>query len=210
MATSDVNTDAGGKQLKTSRGAKSIKKMAPKEAVGGAVRGPRLVSSFVPKLTSKAFEKCGFPISALLLDWAEIAGADLAGFTRPEKLTWPRRQYDKHKDAENSGLNGEKAGGATLVLRVDGPRAIEVQHSATQIMEHINAYFGYRAVTELRFLQAPITNELPRQTIQPKPARTNSSPKPSRSTNAQTANGQPASSLEASLARLAGHLESAE
>ena len=46
--------------------------------------------------------------------------------------------------------------GATLVLRVDGPRAIEVQYQSTQIIERINAHFGYRAVSEIRFLQAPL------------------------------------------------------
>ena len=49
-----------------------------------------------------------------------------------------------------------KGEGATLVLRIEGPRAIEVQHRAAQILERINAYFGYRAVTDMRFLQAPI------------------------------------------------------
>ena len=52
---------------------------------------------------------------------------------------------------------GYRSEGATLVLRIEGPRAIEVQHRAAQILERINAYFGYRAVTEMRFLQAPIS-----------------------------------------------------
>ncbi|MGB8708466.1 MAG: DUF721 domain-containing protein, partial [Methyloceanibacter sp.] len=38
----------------------------------------------------------------------------------------------------------------------DGPRAIEVQHRAEQILERVNIYFGYRAVAQLRFLQAPV------------------------------------------------------
>jgi hypothetical protein len=46
---------------------------------------------------------------------------------------------------------------ATLILRVDGPRAIEVQHRADQIIERVNTYFGYRAIGALRILQAPVT-----------------------------------------------------
>ena len=39
--------------------------------------------------------------------------------------------------------------------RVDGPRAIELQHRSDQILERLNVYFGYRAIAQLRFLQAP-------------------------------------------------------
>ena len=46
--------------------------------------------------------------------------------------------------------------GATLVLRVDGARALDVQYKAGQIIERINAYFGYAAVAQLRIVQAPI------------------------------------------------------
>ena len=42
------------------------------------------------------------------------------------------------------------------MLKVDGPRAIEVQHRAEQILERVNTYFGYRAIGQLRFLQAPL------------------------------------------------------
>ena len=43
-----------------------------------------------------------------------------------------------------------------LLLRVSGPRAIEVQHRAGPILERVNGYFGYRAITEMRILQAPV------------------------------------------------------
>ena len=46
--------------------------------------------------------------------------------------------------------------GATLVLRVDPARALDVEYRARQIIERINAYFGYRAIAELRILQAPL------------------------------------------------------
>jgi hypothetical protein len=47
------------------------------------------------------------------------------------------------------------------VLRVDGARAIDVQYKARQIIERINAYFGYAAIAELRILQAPVEARLP-------------------------------------------------
>lgn len=112
----------------------------------------KAVGSFVPGLTRKSFEKYGFSTATLLTDWTHIAGRDLASFTLPERLKWPRNveAYEDVADAERGRP------GATLVLRVDGPRAIEVQYQSNQIIERINAHFGYRAVSEIRFLQAPL------------------------------------------------------
>lgn len=112
----------------------------------------RAVSSYVPRLTRKAFEKYGFASAALLTDWAGIVGADIASYTAPERLKWPRG-VGAFDDIEPGN---ERRPGATLVVRVDGPRAIELQHKAQQIIERINASFGYRAVSELRFVQAPL------------------------------------------------------
>jgi hypothetical protein len=112
----------------------------------------RVVGAFVPGLTRKSFEKYGFSTATLLTDWAVIVGNDLAEFTLPERLKWPRNvpAYDE-VDASAKGRPG-----ATLVLRVDGPRAIDVQYQTPQIIERINAHFGYRAVAEIRFIQAPL------------------------------------------------------
>ncbi len=115
----------------------------------------RAVSGYIPQLTRKAFEKYGFASVALLTDWANIVGSDVASFTAPERLKWPRG-VDAFDETEPGN---ERRPGATLVLRVDGPRAIELQHKAHLIIERINASFGYRAVAELRFVQAPIAGQ---------------------------------------------------
>jgi hypothetical protein len=126
--------------------------------IGTALRasqaaGARSVSSYLPRLTRKAFEKYGFATAALLTDWASIVGADVASYTTPERLKWPRgvNAYGEVED----GAEGRP--GATLVIRVEGARALELQHKARQLIERINATFGYRAIAELRFIQAPVT-----------------------------------------------------
>lgn len=111
----------------------------------------KAVGSFVPTLTKKAFEKFGFSTATLITDWARIAGAELAQYTMPDKLKWPR-------GAEANGTyedEGERRG-ATLILRVDPARALDVEYRARQIMDRINAYFGYRAVETIRLVQAPL------------------------------------------------------
>ena len=94
----------------------------------------------------------GFATTTLLSEWPTIVGADLAKFTAPDKVVWPRRQEDEPEPSTS-----KRTPGATLVLRVDGPRAIEVQHRADQIIERVNTYFGYRAIASLRILQAPVS-----------------------------------------------------
>ncbi len=135
---------------------------------GGQVAGARSVSSYVPRLTRKAFEKYGFATAALLTDWATIVGADIASFTAPERLKWPR-DVNAYGDVED-GMQGRP--GATLVIRVEGARALELQHKRQQLIERINAMFGYRAIADVRFIQAPIdATGAPRRARLTSPAR---------------------------------------
>ena len=131
----------------------------PRDAVGaslkrtGALYGVKAVGSFVPRLTRKAFEKYGFSAAALITDWPVIAGRELAVYAAPERLKWPR---GVEQSPDEPSQTGKGRPGATLILRVDGGRALDVQHNAPQIIERINAYFGYSAIKELRIVQAPL------------------------------------------------------
>jgi hypothetical protein len=111
----------------------------------------RSVGSFVPQLTRTAVEKYGFPQAAILTDWAAIVGPDLASYTQPERLRWPRGAGNATEDNPWNGADG-----ATLILRVAGPRALEIQHRTEQLIERVNAYFGFRAVIDVRLMQAPL------------------------------------------------------
>jgi hypothetical protein len=111
----------------------------------------RAVGSFVPKLTRKAMEKYGFSAAALITDWTAIVGCDIAAHAVPQQLKWPRAlEVDSEPGAEAAGRPG-----ATLILRVDPARALDVQYKGRQILDRINAYFGYCAVAKLRIVQAP-------------------------------------------------------
>lgn len=129
--------------------------IAPGRYRSGVARGRGLpgkaVGAFVPGLTRKAFEKFGFSTATLIMDWGKIAGGDLAQWTTPERVKWPQTP----DNAELSEADG-RSSGATLLLRVDPARALDVEYRARQIVERINAYFGYRAIAELRLLQAPL------------------------------------------------------
>jgi hypothetical protein len=117
-----------------------------------AGRGAKAVGNWVPRLTQRAFEKFGFSAATLITDWETIVGAELARYTAPERLKWPRNPGSDSGEMEH-GETGRP--GATLVLAVDPSRALDLQYRARQVAERINAYFGYRAVVDIRLVQVP-------------------------------------------------------
>ena len=106
-------------------------------------RGAVPISALVGRVISPVAQKRGFAAADLIAGWAEVVGADLAEWTRPEKVVWPRGE-----------ANSDRPG--VLTLRVDGPRAVLVQHQLGQIIERVNAFFGYAAVGHVRIVQAPL------------------------------------------------------
>jgi len=143
----------------------------------------KAVGSFVPALTRKSFEKFGFSTATLIMDWTGIVGGEIAGYTVPERLKWPR-------GAGGDTEEGESRPGATLLLRVDPARALDVEYRARQIIDRINAYFGYRAVETIRLVQAPLD------------AGRSLAASPVASNSARGGEPAPADPLDAALARL--------
>lgn len=157
------------------------------------------VGAFLPRVARAAFEAHGFPGAEVLSQWPEIAGADMAAFTAPERLIWPRRRDDGAREDQTAAARSRhRPAGATLVLRVQGPRALEVQHGAPQIIERVNTYFGYRAVAALRIVQGPVARR-------PKPV-----PRAAPQENAPDESGLEAiedDRLRSALARLGAHMD---
>ncbi len=106
-------------------------------------RGAVPISALVGRVINPLARKRGFAAADMIAAWGEVVGADLAEYTRPEKIVWPRGEA-------NSALPG------VLTLKVDGPRAVVVQHQLDQIVERVNAFFGYAAVGHVRIVQAPL------------------------------------------------------
>jgi hypothetical protein len=122
----------------------------------------RPIGAYAARALDPAARARGFATTALLSEWPALVGAELAQFTMPDKVVWPQRRDDAGADVP---AKGHRVEGAILVLRVEGPRAIEVQHRSGQILERVNSYFGYRAVAEMRILQAPVARKAPRSRV---------------------------------------------
>lgn len=162
--------------------------------------GARAIASLIPRITQKSFEKHGFAAASLIMDWAQVVGHDRARNTRPLQLKWPRAVEKFNDTAE--GCEGRP--GATLVLQVDPAVALDIQYQSAQLIERINAYFGYRAVANLRIVQEVI-NTPPAQPGMavagaPGPKDQSTSDHPDASSGAA---GDP---LAAALARLGAHV----
>ena len=97
------------------------------------------------RLTKAVFSRYGFAYGEVLAQWSAIVGEDLGRVSMPERIRWPRA----------SGPDSRKAGG-TLVLRVAEGRALEVQHLVPKIIERINGFYGYGAVSALKIVQGEV------------------------------------------------------
>ena len=103
------------------------------------------LSVLLSDVFSDAYAKQGFAARELVTRWAEIAGPEIAAHSEPVKIQWPRP------------VEGQPQEPATLVLRVEGPMALEIQHASDVILERVNRYFGWSAVGRIALRQAPLS-----------------------------------------------------
>ena len=124
----------------------------------------KAIGDYVARMLDPVAKARGFAMTALLTEWPAVVGDELARFTMPDKVVWPRRSEEGESSSSRSAWRDD---GAMLVLKVEGPRAIELQHRTEQILQRVNTYFGYRAIAQLRFLQAPVSKANPKSPASP-------------------------------------------
>jgi hypothetical protein len=103
------------------------------------------LSVLLSDVFSDAYAKQGFAARELVTRWTEIAGPEISAHSEPLKIQWPRP------------VEGQKQEPATLVLRVEGPMALEIQHASDIILQRVNRFFGWSAVGRLALRQAPLS-----------------------------------------------------
>ena len=102
------------------------------------------------KLTKASFARHGFAYGELLARWPDIVGEGLSRHSQPERIKWPR----------GTGETAQKLGG-TLVIRAEPGRGLDLQYQSHQIIERINKFYGYGAVTSVKVMQSHITSSKP-------------------------------------------------
>jgi hypothetical protein len=116
------------------------------------------LADFVNGAMAEAFKRQGFAATDIVTHWEDIVGPELARRSEPMRLTWPQRQ-----DENSVG---------TLMVRVEGAYAIELQHSTGAIIERVNRYFGWRCVGRVTIRQGPVAKRHlpPPAPVEPEPA----------------------------------------
>lgn len=122
----------------------------------------------IGKVVGDSFARQGFASTELVTRWPEIVGAEVAAHSEPIKIQWTRPSPAGAAPAGGKAPAWEQEPG-TLVLRVEGPAAIEVQHAAQVICERVNQFLGWRAVARLALRQAPLRRRAgkPRRSADP-------------------------------------------
>jgi hypothetical protein len=105
---------------------------------------PKPLATLVGRCVANAFTRQGFTSCELVTHWEDIVGADIAAHAEPIRMQWTR------------AADPDESPPATLVLRVEGPAAIEIQHQSAVIIERVNRYFGWQALAGIALRQAPL------------------------------------------------------
>ncbi|APG62278.1 hypothetical protein LPB140_05070 [Sphingorhabdus lutea] len=109
--------------------------------------GVRQISDLMPDIGRAAFRRFGFVQSSIVSRWDEIVGEKYAAVSAPEMIRFPR---------------GQKSGG-TLELTVIGAHAPMMQHVIPVIMERVNRFFGYNAVSKVKIAQGYVAPPNPNE-----------------------------------------------
>lgn len=103
--------------------------------------GPaRAIVDLMPDIGRAAFRKFGFIQSSIVTRWTEIVGQRYAALTNPDSIRFPA---------------GRRSGG-TLQLTVGSGHAPMVQHLVPEIIERVNRFFGYEAVSRVAIKQGVV------------------------------------------------------
>lgn len=116
------------------------KEISPHENKRSASGLNTLASETLP-LLRRILGKQGLASADILAFWDQIAGEELAACTVPEKISFKP---------------GERNGGILHIAVPNGAFALEIQHREKFILDKVNAYFGYGAVTGMKIRQGSV------------------------------------------------------
>ena len=100
-----------------------------------AMKGLRPFGANCADRLKRIVPKYGFVHADIIMNWEAICGSDIARMATPLRITFPR---------------AKREGGVVVVkLKLASASAL-LQYSFPQIIDRVNAYFGYKAVSSVR------------------------------------------------------------
>lgn len=115
----------------------------------------RPIGGAVTALLDPLLAKRSHVDAALALAWPELAGEKLAGRTQPLNVVWPMR-----KALDDPFQPG------TLSVACEGAVALDLQYRTTELIQRINRFFGYAAISKIRIEQRAIDQFRPKKRIE--------------------------------------------
>jgi hypothetical protein len=94
---------------------------------------PKRIGVYTQKIVTPVFKARGLMEGKIITHWKEIVGERYAHLALPEKIIFPK---------------GKKTEG-TLYLSVTSSSALLLYYAQGLILEHINTFFGYKAISKL-------------------------------------------------------------
>lgn len=131
--------------------------MAPARYKGPmTVHGPRQIAEAANRTLDAVLQRRAGISVALIANWADIAGPDFAAATRPEKIAWPRRT----EGPDGVAISTQQG---TLTVACEGSRALFLAHAQGELIQRVNAFFGFPAIGRIRIVQKPVAPDGPRR-----------------------------------------------
>lgn len=95
---------------------------------------PSRIGVYTQKIVNPVFKARGLMEGKIITHWPQIVGERFAGLAIPEKITFPK------------GKKGE----GTLYLSVTSSGSLLLHYAQGLILEHVNTFFGYKAISKLQ------------------------------------------------------------
>lgn len=101
------------------------------------------------ELTREVFARHGFAQGDLIANWTDVVGPELAAISAPERIKSPR------------GAAAGAVSGATLHLRAAPGRALDLSYAAPRLIERVNAFLGFGAISAVKVNAAASWRQTP-------------------------------------------------
>ena len=105
---------------------------------------PKKIGETIAKVNKKYSSKLGKIEFLILSKWSQIVGSFFADHSEPDKISQTTEEFNEFDEPIYKNF---------LHVRVSPAAAVEFQHYKDKIMEKINSFFGYKAISDLRFQQ---------------------------------------------------------
>ena len=95
------------------------------------------IGDALPKVLEKKFKKTNFIELSIIKNWKDIVGEEIS------KKSWPIKIIF----TDSNNLNGK------LSLKVERGWAMEIEYKNQEILENLNQFFGYKAISKINIIQ---------------------------------------------------------